>query len=65
MVTREKGGGINWEIGIDTYTLLYTKYITNKNMLYNIGSYSIFCNGLCRKRLFKRVDIRICITDSL
>ena len=26
MVTKgERGGGINWEIGIDTYTLLYTK----------------------------------------
>ena len=24
-----KGGGINWEIGIDIYTLLYIKYITN------------------------------------
>ena len=26
MVTKgERGGGINWEIGIDTYTLLYIK----------------------------------------
>ena len=25
MVTRGWGGGINWEIGIDTYTLLYIK----------------------------------------
>ena len=24
-----RGGGINWEIGIDIYTLLYIKYITN------------------------------------
>ena len=23
-------GGINWETGIDTYTVLYTKQITNK-----------------------------------
>ena len=29
MVTRgERGKGINWEIGIDIYTLLYIKYIT-------------------------------------
>ena len=29
MVTGGKGrGGINWKIGIDTYTLLYIKYIT-------------------------------------
>ena len=30
-------GGINWEIGIDIYTLLYIKYITNKNLLYSTG----------------------------
>ena len=29
--------GINWEIGIDIYTLLYTKQITNKDLLYSLG----------------------------
>ena len=30
-----RGGGVmNWEIGIDTYTLIYIKWITNKNLLY-------------------------------
>ena len=28
------GGGMNWEIGIDMYTLIYIKQITNKNVLY-------------------------------
>ena len=28
------GGGMNWEIGIDMYTLLCIKWITNKNLLY-------------------------------
>ena len=28
------GGGINWEIGIDIYTLTRIKQITNKNLLY-------------------------------
>ena len=37
MVTRG-WGGINWEIGIDIYTLLYIKYITNKNLLYSTGN---------------------------
>ena len=32
------GGGINWEIGIDICTLLYTKQITNKNLLYSTGN---------------------------
>ena len=30
----EVGGGvINWEIGIDIYTLICIKWITNKNLL--------------------------------
>ena len=29
------GGGMNWEIGIDIYTLTCIKQITNKNLLYN------------------------------
>ena len=30
----EGGGGMNWEIGIDLYKLIYIKQITNKNLLY-------------------------------
>ena len=30
----EGGGGMNWEIGIDIYTLIIIKQITNKNLLY-------------------------------
>ena len=28
----------NWEIGIDIYTLLYVKQITNKDLLYSTGN---------------------------
>ena len=28
------GGGMNWEIGIDMYTLMCIKLMTNKNLLY-------------------------------
>ena len=28
------GGGMKWETGIDTYTLICIKQITNKNLLY-------------------------------
>ena len=31
---RGGGGGRNWEIGIDIYTLICIKWITNKNVLY-------------------------------
>ena len=32
-----KKGGINWETGIVTYTLLYIKEITNMDLLYSKG----------------------------
>ena len=28
------GGGMNWEIGTDMYTLMCIKWMTNKNLLY-------------------------------
>ena len=28
------GGVMNWEIGIDMYTLICMKWVTNKNLLY-------------------------------
>ena len=28
------GGVMNWEIGIDMYTLMCIKWVTNKNLLY-------------------------------
>ena len=36
----EKGDGMNWEIGIDIYTLLVLgiKEITNENLLYSTGN---------------------------
>ena len=37
---REKGGErvIDWEFGIDMYTLLCLKWITNKDLLYSTGN---------------------------
>ena len=29
---------MNWEIGIDIYTLLYIKQMTNENLLYSTGN---------------------------
>ena len=28
------GGGMNWEIGIDIYTLICIKQLSNENLLY-------------------------------
>ena len=37
------GGGIDREFGIDMYTLLYLKWITNKDLLYNTGNSTQYC----------------------
>ena len=61
-------GGINWETGIDLYTLLYIKQITNKNLLYSTSNsiqYSVMAYMEKNLKKTKRVDICIYITDSL
>ena len=35
---RGKGGGINEQFGINIYTLLHIKQITNKDLLYSTGN---------------------------
>ena len=68
MVTRGKdgkGGGIVGEFGIDMYTLLYLKWVINRDLLYSTGNsaqYSVM--AYMGKESKKRVDICICITDS-
>ena len=37
------GVGINWEIGINVYTLVYIKQITNKDLLYSTGNSTQYC----------------------
>ena len=55
---------MNWEIGIDIYTLLCIKRITNENLLYSTGN-SVLCGDLNGKEIQKRGDICIHIADSL
>ena len=61
---RGKGGGVNWEIGIDIYTLLYIQQITNKDLLFSTGNstqYSVM--AYVGKNL--KADICIHLTESL
>ena len=58
-------GKINWGIGTDIHTLLYVKQITNKNLQCSTGNCSVLCNKLYGKRILKRIDVCICITDPL
>ena len=62
-VGRGRVGGINWEIGIYIYNLLYIK-ITNENLLYDTGIYSMICSNLNRKGIQKG-DLCIHRSDSL
>ena len=39
----ERGSGMNWEIGIDIYTLICIKQITNKNLLYSTENSTSLC----------------------
>ena len=38
------GGGMNWEIGIDMYTLMCIKLMTNRDLLYKKINKIIFEN---------------------
>ena len=63
----EKRGGIVWNIGIDIYRLLYLKQIKNNNMvcIQYKELYSILFNNLNGKRIWKRIDTCVCVTESL
>ena len=45
--------GINRECGMDMYTLLYFKWITNKNLLYRN---SMLCGSLDGRGVWERMD---------
>ena len=62
-------GGINWEIGTDIYTLLNVKQkknkIDNRDLLQSTGNLTQCSVMTYMGKESKRVDICICITDSL
>ena len=53
LIKTEMRGGIVREFGIKTYTLLYLKWITNKDLLYSTGNSAqyLFYNNLNGKRI--------------
>ena len=42
----KEGRRINWEFGINRYTLRYVKQITNKDLLYSTGNSTRYSNSL-------------------
>jgi len=68
IVTREEGWGegIVREFGIDMYTLLYLKWITNKDLLFSSRELcSMSCGNLDRKGTWGRMDTCMCMAESL
>ena len=51
-----RGSGLNWETGIDLYTLLILRIrqVTNKNLHKEL---SMFCGDLNGKEIHKRGDV--------
>ena len=60
------GEGVVREFGIDMYTLLYLKWITNKDLLFSSRELcSMSCGNLDRKGTWERMDTCICMAESL
>ena len=53
------GEGIVREFGMDMYTLLYLKWITNKVLLYSTGNLSMLCDSLDGRGVCERIDTYI------
>ena len=55
--------GKNWEMGVDTYTLLILciTEITNENLLYSTANYLMHCGHLKGKEVQKGGDVSTCI----
>ena len=64
MVARREGWGdrIVREFGMDMYTLLYLKWITNEDLLYSPG---MLCGSLDGKGIWRRMDTCIHMAGSL
>ena len=52
------------EFGMDMYTLLYLKWITNKDLLYSIGN-SAQCYVATWRCVLGRIDMYMCMAESL
>ena len=61
-----KGEWEEWEIGIDTYTLLipYTEEVMNENLLSRTGN-AVFCADLNEKEIQQGGGMCMCVAGSL
>ena len=61
----QRGKGIVSKFGMDVYTLLYLKWITNKDLLYSTGnSTQCYMAAWMGEEFGERIGTCICITES-
>ena len=56
---------MNWKAETDTHTVLYRKWVANQDLLYSTGNAVQYFVVVYMGIEPKKVDIRICATDSL
>ena len=54
-------GGMNCRFGTGIYTLWYMEWLASGDLMYS----TTFCDNLCGKRIWKRMDMCICTPESL
>ena len=59
------GEGGRRESRMGMHTLQYLGWITTQDLLQSAGSPLSICNNPAGKELWKRIDIGVCITESL
>ena len=59
------GGGINQEVRINIYTILYIKQIINKDLLYTTGNCTQYSVRTYMGKESEKEQIYVCTTDSL
>ena len=57
------GGGIVGELGMDIYTLLYLKWITNNDLHNEVCS--MLCGSLDWRGVWGKIDTCMCMAESL
>ena len=67
MITKGGKGerGIKQEFGINRYTLLYIKQLTNKDLQYNTENYTQYFVISYKGKESEKIDIYVCITETL
>ena len=60
-----KGKGIVKEFGMDMCTLLYLKWITNKDLCIAQGVLSMLCGSLDGREVWGRMGKCVCVPESL